>query len=159
MQARIVRAPTRVATPLRTCGDPQLSRAVTSHERGYSSACRPTSGSAEMGAVSGVGASGRNDRFRRVDLTGRPNRECRLSTRWSHSRFVWIIDRPQRSLGRTAAWASPGGLIYSSLPCLGAEAKMRAATAGATAILILVAEVWACAAGAEDAIKPGKWEF
>jgi hypothetical protein len=32
---------------------------------------------------------------------------------------------------------------------------MRAATAvGATAILILVAEVWACAAGAEDAIKP-----
>ena len=34
---------------------------------------------------------------------------------------------------------------------------MRAATAvGATAILILVAEVWACAAGAEDAIKPGK---
>jgi hypothetical protein len=37
---------------------------------------------------------------------------------------------------------------------------MRAATAvGATAILILVAEVWACAAGAEDAIKPGKWEF
>jgi len=37
---------------------------------------------------------------------------------------------------------------------------MRAATAaGATAILILVAEVWACAAGAEGAIKPGKWEF
>jgi len=37
---------------------------------------------------------------------------------------------------------------------------MRAATAvGATAILILVTEVWACAAGAEDAIKPGKWEF
>ena len=37
---------------------------------------------------------------------------------------------------------------------------MRAATAvGATAILILVAEVWACAAGAEDAIKPGKWEI
>ena len=37
---------------------------------------------------------------------------------------------------------------------------MRTATAaGATAILILVAEVWACAAGAEDAIKPGKWEF
>ena len=37
---------------------------------------------------------------------------------------------------------------------------MRAATAGgATAILIVVAEVWACAAGAEDAIKPGKWEF
>src|SRR5215831_9877521 len=35
---------------------------------------------------------------------------------------------------------------------------MRAATAiGATTIL--VAEVWACAAGAEDAIKPGKWEF
>ena len=35
----------------------------------------------------------------------------------------------------------------------------RAATAGgATAIVILVAEVWACAAGAEDAIKPGKWE-
>lgn len=37
---------------------------------------------------------------------------------------------------------------------------MRAATAvGATAILILVTEVWACAAGAENAIKPGKWEF
>jgi len=37
---------------------------------------------------------------------------------------------------------------------------MRAATAvGATAILILVGEAWACAAGAEDAIKPGKWEF
>jgi hypothetical protein len=37
---------------------------------------------------------------------------------------------------------------------------MRATTAvGATAILILVTEVWACAAGAEDAIKPGKWEF
>ena len=37
---------------------------------------------------------------------------------------------------------------------------MRTATAaGATAILILVAEVWACAAGAEDANKPGKWEF
>jgi hypothetical protein len=37
---------------------------------------------------------------------------------------------------------------------------MRAATAvGATAILILSAEVWECAAGAEDAIKPGKWEF
>jgi hypothetical protein len=38
--------------------------------------------------------------------------------------------------------------------------KMRAATAVvATAILILVAEVWACAASAENAIKPGKWEF
>ena len=37
---------------------------------------------------------------------------------------------------------------------------MRAATAvGATAILILVTEAWACAAGAENAIKPGKWEF
>jgi hypothetical protein len=37
---------------------------------------------------------------------------------------------------------------------------MRAATAvGATAILILATEVWACTAGAEDAIKPGKWEF
>jgi hypothetical protein len=37
---------------------------------------------------------------------------------------------------------------------------MRAATAvGATAILILVTEVWACAAGAQNAIKPGKWEF
>jgi hypothetical protein len=37
---------------------------------------------------------------------------------------------------------------------------MRAATAvGATAILILVTEVWACTAGAEDAIEPGKWEF
>ena len=37
---------------------------------------------------------------------------------------------------------------------------MRAATAvGATAILILVTEVWACAAGAEDVMKPGKWEF
>ena len=34
---------------------------------------------------------------------------------------------------------------------------MRAATAvGAAAILILVAEVLACPAGAEDAIKPGK---
>jgi hypothetical protein len=38
--------------------------------------------------------------------------------------------------------------------------KNASATAvGATAILILVAEVWACAAGAEDGIKPGKWEF
>jgi hypothetical protein len=37
---------------------------------------------------------------------------------------------------------------------------MRAATAiGATAILILLTEVWARAAGAENAIKPGKWEF
>jgi hypothetical protein len=37
---------------------------------------------------------------------------------------------------------------------------MRAATAaGATAILILVTEMWACAACAEDAIKHGKWEF
>jgi hypothetical protein len=37
---------------------------------------------------------------------------------------------------------------------------MRAATVvGVTAILILVTEVWACAAGAENAIKPGKWEF
>ena len=37
---------------------------------------------------------------------------------------------------------------------------MRAATAvGATAILILVTQVWACPAGAENAIKPGKWEF
>jgi hypothetical protein len=37
---------------------------------------------------------------------------------------------------------------------------MRAATAvGATAILVLVTEVWACAARAEDVIKPGKWEF
>jgi len=37
---------------------------------------------------------------------------------------------------------------------------MRAATAvGATAILILVTEVWACTAGAEDAIRLGKWEF
>ena len=37
---------------------------------------------------------------------------------------------------------------------------MQAAMAvGATAILVLVTEVWACAAGAENAIKPGKWEF
>ena len=37
---------------------------------------------------------------------------------------------------------------------------MRAGTAvGATVILILVAEVWACAAGAQDSIKPGKWEI
>jgi hypothetical protein len=37
---------------------------------------------------------------------------------------------------------------------------MRAATAvGATAILILVTEVWACTAGAENVIKPGQWEF
>jgi hypothetical protein len=37
---------------------------------------------------------------------------------------------------------------------------MRAAIAvGATAILILVTVVRACAASAEDAIKPGKWEF
>jgi hypothetical protein len=37
---------------------------------------------------------------------------------------------------------------------------MRAATAvAATAILILVTEAWACAAGAENSIKPGKWEF
>src|SRR5215469_11372406 len=42
----------------------------------------------------------------------------------------------------------------------GAEAKMRPATAvGASAILILVTEVWACEAGAEVAIKSGKWEF
>ena len=40
---------------------------------------------------------------------------------------------------------------------IGAEAKMRAASVvGAAAILIFVGEVWACAAGAEDAIKPGK---
>ncbi len=37
---------------------------------------------------------------------------------------------------------------------------MRAVTpVGATAILILAAEMWACAAGAEDSIIPGKWEF
>ena len=33
------------------------------------------------------------------------------------------------------------------------------AAVGATAILILVSEMWVCAAGAEDAIKSGKWEF
>ena len=38
--------------------------------------------------------------------------------------------------------------------------RLVAATAvGATAILILLTEVRACAAGAEDAIKPGNWEF
>src|SRR5712692_7228836 len=58
MQARIVRAPARVATPLRPCGDPRLRGAVTSHGRGYSSACRPTSGSAKIAALSGVVASG-----------------------------------------------------------------------------------------------------
>lgn len=37
---------------------------------------------------------------------------------------------------------------------------MRAATTvGVTAIFLLVAEVWVGAAGADDAIKPGKWEF
>jgi len=37
---------------------------------------------------------------------------------------------------------------------------MQAATAvGAATILIFVAEMWWCTAGAEDAIKPGKWEF
>src|SRR5438094_661250 len=37
---------------------------------------------------------------------------------------------------------------------------MRTATVVPTiAVLILVAEVWACAARAEDAIKPGKWEI
>ena len=37
---------------------------------------------------------------------------------------------------------------------------MRAATVvWATAILILVSEVWAREAGAENPIKPGKWEF
>ena len=34
-----------------------------------------------------------------------------------------------------------------------------AAAVGTTAILILVTEVWGCAARAEDAIKPGKWKF
>jgi hypothetical protein len=33
------------------------------------------------------------------------------------------------------------------------------AAVGATAILILVTEAWLRAAGAEDAIKPGKWEL
>ena len=33
------------------------------------------------------------------------------------------------------------------------------AAVGATAILILVSEMWVCIAGAEDAIKSGKWEF
>src|SRR6516165_3682991 len=38
--------------------------------------------------------------------------------------------------------------------------KMRATTAVvATTILVLVAEVWKCAASAEDATKHGKWEF
>ena len=38
--------------------------------------------------------------------------------------------------------------------------EMRAATiVGATAILILVTELWVCVADAENAIKPGKWEF
>jgi len=37
---------------------------------------------------------------------------------------------------------------------------MRAVAAvGATAILILVSEVWVYAAGAEDAIKPGQWKL
>jgi hypothetical protein len=37
---------------------------------------------------------------------------------------------------------------------------VRAVTpVGATVILILAAEMWACAAGAEDSIIPGKWEF
>ena len=37
---------------------------------------------------------------------------------------------------------------------------MRAVAAvGPTAILILVSEGWVCAAGAEDAIKSGKWEL
>jgi hypothetical protein len=37
---------------------------------------------------------------------------------------------------------------------------MRAVAAfGATAILILVPEVWVCVAGAEDTIRPGKWEW
>ena len=37
---------------------------------------------------------------------------------------------------------------------------MRAiAAVGATATFILMTEVWGCAARAEDAIKPGKWEF
>ena len=63
-------------------------------------------------------------------------------------------------------WEAAAKESRTMLPALigqppeGAEAKMRAATAfGATAILILAAEAWACAAGAEDAIKPGKWEL
>ena len=40
------------------------------------------------------------------------------------------------------------------------EAKMRSVAAVAvTAILTLVSEVWGCAAGVDDAIKPGKWEL
>src|ERR1700736_891786 len=57
MHARIVRAPARAATPLRPCGDPRLRGAAAPHERGYSSACRPTSGSAEIGVVAGVVSS------------------------------------------------------------------------------------------------------
>ena len=64
---------------------------------------------------------------------------------------------PQRSCAREA-WDLPWWADLQHPE--GAEAKMRAATAvWATLILILVTEVWACAARAEDAIKPGKWEF
>ena len=38
-------------------------------------------------------ASAANDRFQSMGITGRANRECRLSTPCSHSRLVETIDR------------------------------------------------------------------
>src|SRR5215471_3923815 len=54
MQARIVRAPARAATPLRPCGDPRLRGAAAPHGRGYSSVLRRASGSAETRTAPGV---------------------------------------------------------------------------------------------------------
>jgi hypothetical protein len=54
MQARIVRAPARAATPLRPCADPRLRGAAVPHRRGYSSVPRPASASALQYAPSRV---------------------------------------------------------------------------------------------------------
>jgi hypothetical protein len=70
-----------------------------------------------------------------------------------------LRSHPRAGRTRTLCWGF-GTLIYRSLPSSRAEAKMRTATVvRTTAVLILVAEVWACAASAQDAIKPGKWEI
>src|SRR3954454_23391150 len=47
MQARIVRAPARVATRLRPCGDPRLRGAEAPHGTGYRSVLRSASSTAE----------------------------------------------------------------------------------------------------------------
>ena len=90
---RIVRGPARATTRLRPCGDPRLGEAATSHGRGYSTACRPTSGRPEIGAVSGFRPL--MTAFEGWTSPARANRECRVSTHSSRCR-----DRRARLSGR-----------------------------------------------------------